>query len=71
MDWRGCIAIIQLRAASVDPEAPDEIVTYCRLSHRATSVWFALQYLLGHERTRVYDGSWTEWGSIVGFPIER
>ena len=60
-----------LRAAGVDPAAPEEIVGYCRLSHRATSVWFALTYLLGHDRTRIYDGSWTEWGSIVGFPIER
>ncbi len=59
-------------ATGVDVAAgSQEIVTYCRLSHRATSVWFALTFLLGHPATRVYDGSWTEWGSIVGFPIER
>ena len=49
---------------------PDkEIVFYCRLSHRASLVWFAARYLLGYTRTKVYDGSWTEWGSIVGLPI--
>lgn len=48
-----------------------EIVTYCRLSHRATIAWFVLRYLLNLENVRVYDGSWTEWGSIVGFPIEK
>lgn len=48
-----------------------QVITYCRLSHRGTLVWFALKYLLGVENVRVYDGSWTEWGSIVGFPIEK
>jgi thiosulfate/3-mercaptopyruvate sulfurtransferase len=48
-----------------------EVVTSCRLSHRASLGWFALTRLLGQDRVRVYDGSWTEWGSIVGFPIER
>lgn len=49
----------------------DEVIAYCRLSHRASLGWFVLTRLLGHERVRVYDGSWTEWGSIVGVPIER
>ena len=48
-----------------------ENVFYCRLSHRASLGWFAARYLLGFPRTKVYDGSWTEWGSIVGFPIEK
>jgi thiosulfate/3-mercaptopyruvate sulfurtransferase len=49
---------------------PDkEIVFYCRLSHRGTCGWFAARFLLGYSLTKVYDGSWTEWGSIVGFPI--
>ena len=62
---------LQERFAEVGirPHASDEIVTYCRLSHRATLVWFALTYALGYRQVRIYDGSWTEWGSIVGFPI--
>ena len=46
-----------------------DIITYCRLSHRGSMGWFILKYLLGYPRVRVYDGSWTEWGSMVGVPI--
>ena len=46
-----------------------EIVFYCRLSHRASMGWFVARFLLGYTRTKVYDGSWSEWGSIVGLPI--
>jgi len=50
---------------------PDrELVIYCRLSHRASLAWFAARYLLGYPRVRSYDGSWTEWGSMVGMPVE-
>jgi thiosulfate/3-mercaptopyruvate sulfurtransferase len=48
-----------------------DIITYCRMSHRATVLHFALTQLLGHGNVRVYDGSWTEWGNLVGVPIER
>lgn len=58
-----------VEAVGVGPET--DVITYCRLSHRASLGWFVLSELLGHQRTRVYDGSWTEWGSIVGVPIER
>jgi thiosulfate/3-mercaptopyruvate sulfurtransferase len=51
--------------------ADRDVILYCRLGHRASLGWVALSQLLGHERVRVYDGSWTEWGSIVGMPIER
>jgi thiosulfate/3-mercaptopyruvate sulfurtransferase len=61
----------RLAQAGVLPDMVGEIVTYCRLSHRATLVWFALTFVLGFHRVRVYDGSWTEWGSIVGFPIAK
>lgn len=47
------------------------IVNYCRLSHRSTLGWIALSEVLGIDNVRVYDGSWTEWGSIVGFPVEK
>lgn len=49
----------------------DPVLAYCRLSHRASLGWFVLAELLGREQVQVYDGSWTEWGSIVGFPVER
>jgi len=52
--------------------APDgDIVAYCRMSHRATVLYFALTQLLGYKKVRVYDGSWTEWGNLVGVPVER
>lgn len=48
-----------------------DVIAYCRMSHRATVVYFALTQLLGFTKVRVYDGSWTEWGNLVGVPIER
>jgi len=60
-----------LAGIGIRPEMPEEIVGYCRLSHRATLGWFAMRYLLGMRNVRIYDGSWTEWGSIVGFPVEN
>ena len=49
---------------------PDkELVSYCRLSHRGSMAWFIAKFLLGYPRAKVYDGSWTEWGSLVGVPI--
>ncbi len=60
-----------LERVNVTSNGGTEVVTYCRLSHRATIAWFAMRYLLNLENVRVYDGSWTEWGSIVGFPIEK
>jgi thiosulfate/3-mercaptopyruvate sulfurtransferase len=52
--------------------APEQdIIAYCRMSHRATVLYFALTELLGYRKVKVYDGSWTEWGNLVGVPIER
>ena len=48
-----------------------DIIVYCRMSHRATVLYFALTRVLGYRNVRVYDGSWTEWGNLVGFPVER
>jgi thiosulfate/3-mercaptopyruvate sulfurtransferase len=59
----------ELKARNVNPK--DEIIAYCRMSHRATVLYFALTQILGFDKVRVYDGSWTEWGNLVGFPIER
>ena len=60
-----------LTAAGIAPAKFDDVVCYCRLSHRATLAWVALAHLLGFDNIKIYDGSWTEWGSIVGFPIEK
>jgi thiosulfate/3-mercaptopyruvate sulfurtransferase len=51
---------------------PDkEVIAYCRIGERSAHTWFVLHELLGYPRVRNYDGSWTEWGSLVGAPIER
>ncbi len=51
---------------------PDkEVIAYCRIGERSSHTWFVLKYLLGYPQVRNYDGSWTEWGNIVGAPIER
>ncbi len=51
---------------------PDkEVVAYCRIGERSSHTWFVLQYLLGYPQVRNYDGSWTEWGSLIGVPIEK
>jgi thiosulfate/3-mercaptopyruvate sulfurtransferase len=50
---------------------PDrEIIAYCRIGERAAHTWFALQELLGYENVKNYDGSWTEYGSLVAAPVE-
>ena len=49
---------------------PDKsVIAYCRIGERSSHTWFVLKYLLGYEDVRNYDGSWTEWGSLVGAPI--
>ena len=48
-----------------------ETIAYCRIGERSSHTWFVLSQLLGYDNVRNYDGSWTEWGSIVGAPIER
>jgi thiosulfate/3-mercaptopyruvate sulfurtransferase len=51
--------------------ADQEVVAYCRIGERSAHTWFVLHELLGYPKVRNYDGSWTEWGSLVGVPIER
>lgn len=47
----------------------DEVIAYCRIGERSSHTWFVLKYLLGFDQVRNYDGSWTEWGNLVGAPI--
>lgn len=49
----------------------DDVIVYCRIGERSSHTWFALTYLLGYPNVKNYDGSWTEWGNLVGVPIER
>lgn len=51
--------------------ADKDIVAYCRIGERSSHSWFVLHELLGYQRVRNYDGSWTEWGSMIGVPIEN
>ncbi len=51
--------------------ANKDVVTYCRIGERSSLSWFVLKHLLGYPKVRNYDGSWTEWGNLVGAPIER
>ena len=48
-----------------------EVVAYCRIGERSSHTWFVLHYLLGYPTVRNYDGSWTEWGSLIDVPIEK
>jgi len=49
----------------------DDVIAYCRIGERSSHTWFVLTYLLGLKNVRNYDGSWTEWGSLVGAPIVK
>lgn len=52
-------------------DSNNEIVTYCRIGERSSHTWVALKYILGYENVRNYDGSWTEWGNLIGNPIKK
>ncbi len=47
------------------------IIAYCRIGERSSHSWFAMKYLLGYKDVKNYDGSWTEWGNLVGAPVEK
>jgi thiosulfate/3-mercaptopyruvate sulfurtransferase len=64
----------ELRKLYVDEAGVDEgkdTIAYCRIGERSSHTWFALHELLGYQNVKNYDGSWTEYGSLVGVPIEK
>jgi len=56
-------------AEGVDGSKP--VIAYCRIGERSSHTWFVLKYLLGFDKVTNYDGSWTEWGNLVGAPVEK
>ena len=61
----------QLYERDAGLQKTDDVVAYCRIGERSSHTWFVLSYLLGYDRVRNYDGSWTEWGNSVRAPIEK
>lgn len=64
----------ELRAIYEDEQGlspENNVIAYCRIGERSSHTWFVLTYLLGYANVRNYDGSWTEWGNLVGVPIEN
>lgn len=66
---RAELEAIYLDGAGLKPGA--DVIAYCRIGERSSHTWFVLNYLLGFANVRNYDGSWTEWGSLVGAPIVK
>lgn len=59
------------RDAGLPEDPAAEVIVYCRIGERSSHTWFVLEELLGRKNVRNYDGSWTEYGSLVGVPVER
>jgi thiosulfate/3-mercaptopyruvate sulfurtransferase len=64
---RAGLELVYLKGAEL--EGHSDVIAYCRIGERSSHTWFVLKYLLGIERVRNYDGSWSEWGSLVKAPI--
>jgi thiosulfate/3-mercaptopyruvate sulfurtransferase len=62
---------LQALYSSVGVTSDKDVIAYCRIGERSSHSWFVLKYLLGYPKVRNYDGSWTEWGNLVGAPVER
>ncbi len=62
---------LQALYASEGVDGTKPVIAYCRIGERSSHTWFALKYLLGFNKVVNYDGSWTEWGNLVGAPVEK
>jgi len=65
------LAELRRHFSQIDLSADREIIPYCTIGGRASTAWFVLTQLIGHDRARVYDGSWAEWGRMASSPVER
>jgi thiosulfate/3-mercaptopyruvate sulfurtransferase len=63
--------LLQLYKGAKVIDGKDQVIAYCRIGERSSHTWFALTYLLGLKKVKNYDGSWTEWGNLVGAPIAK
>src|SRR5207244_10789925 len=63
--------LLQLYKGAKVIDGKDEVIAYCRIGERASHTRSALKHLLGVKKVRNYDGSWTEWGNLVGAPIVK
>lgn len=61
----------ELYVKGLNLKKDDNVITYCRIGERSSHTWFVLKYLMGFQNVRNYDGSWTEYGNLVGVPIEK
>ncbi len=69
--FKSAAELQKIYAEGVGLKKSEDIIAYCRIGERSSHTWFVLTYLLGYEKVRNYDGSWTEWGNKVRAPIER
>ena len=69
--FKGVDELREIYGVEVGLDRDEEVIAYCRIGERSSHTWFVLRHLLGYPRVRNYDGSWTEWGNLVGAPIEK
>lgn len=69
--FKGVGDLREIYLSQIGIREDEEVIAYCRIGERSSHTWFVLTYLLGLPKVRNYDGSWTEWGNLVGAPIER
>lgn len=69
--FKSFVALKELYEVEQNLSKDENTIVYCRIGERSSHTWFVLKYLLGYPNVRNYDGSWTEWGNLVGVPIAK